>query len=200
MQSVKGFVTPIVLLIGFLPAYSARACDCMPFSVEQSWEGATAVFVGEICSERINILSPWTRTIEFRVLQSWKGATDEGLVAVVVPISGSNCGPDDTKPGERFLVFATVDESQTLSAICGAQRLCAPENGIEDAEELESLGIEPLLEDGFDLAQLRLFCDTGESSQAVDCAPPLFGLCGVGMFGPSLLLTTVLLVRFRRSA
>lgn len=166
-----------------LGTVAVHACDCAaPPDTEQRINDSDAVFVGIITEKGPNfpITQPLRyRSINFEVLQSWKGVVGTEVGIISLPGSGGNCA-FEYAVGEKLLVYAKVraDEGALFAGLCSARRL-----RLRDSEEpivdFSHLGFEELaLIDGPD----PMFPPDDLSNLGSTLA-----LCGAGMEFFSLL-------------
>ncbi len=174
---------------------AAQACDCeSPPNAAQAFNDHDAVFVGVIVDQEPGFLisgDPSPRSVNFDVLQSWKGVV--GTEVGVLTSSGGSaaCGLDNAI-GEKLLIYATTnaDEETLMTGLCAVRLFDCPYDGCqalaeEQIAEFSRLNIEELaLRDGLDPsypphdlssdAPGRTLCGTGLGLWTVLCAAGWF--------------------------
>ncbi|HEU4930453.1 MAG TPA: hypothetical protein VFT48_00160 [Pyrinomonadaceae bacterium] len=109
-------VATMFLVFGFGYAVS-HACFCIPLDVQESYDNAKAVFVGQV----LDVIPPRStdpnaefvdaaHTIKFRVDKSWKGLflTEASVLTRLDSCFGLHPAP---RTGDRYLVYArAVDQ------------------------------------------------------------------------------------------
>lgn len=98
----------VAVVVTCAPAL-ALACSPAPTSLLEKFTGASSVFVG-----RMEAVRPDGR-YDLRVLEAFKGVAAEATVPTRLAI-GTQCGFDEPKPGERYLVIARGDEPVTTAS------------------------------------------------------------------------------------
>lgn len=136
----------------------ADACSCDPITVEDAAARADAVFLGQVMTTAVSE-NGYERRIVFRVLQSWKGATD--TVTVLTASDSGMCGLDDVVPGKPFLIYASLRREMGVlhTGECArSAELCEPDPHVSDIEELVALEYHPLLSNGLLLDDWSTVC------------------------------------------
>jgi hypothetical protein len=104
----------VVLLALLFSANIASACKCAPPpSVSQSFQSATAVFIGKV--ETVEEVK-FQRVITLRVIEAFKGVGDKTLV-LHTGSGGGDCGYPFVI-GQSYLVYASGTSDDLGTNIC----------------------------------------------------------------------------------
>ena len=181
---------------------SALACIIIGPTFEEALAEADVIFVGEVCGDfLVNRLvgqyGATHRIFGFRVLQSWKGLTEPGMIEITTPLL---CGFDPPSAGDIFLVYGfRHPETGELGAhwASGTTEICdgISEPGLDDIMQFEPLGYFPLIADGPTTQEVLNICDADAvarqylESDSCDLKLNLnhlfdFAPCGIGSLLP----------------
>lgn len=152
----------------------ARACSCLPPpSIQDAFDSATAVFLGEVQSQSIRSLGQFGyRVINFRVIESWKGVTGE-YVGIVTPDNQALCGISPLD-GQLLLIYTNssgssfgISDDELTVSLCS--RGSIEKTSSADIEQFEILGIDTLeLISGPDPLYPPYFCTNDISNNDSD--------------------------------
>lgn len=162
-----------------LGAAHSHACSCLrPTVVEEQFDIADVVFFGRVASQ--NVVDN-ERRIDFQVLTSWKGVTTPTItLTTAASCAGCGIGPDN---GDEILVYAIID-TMTGGVVTD---LCTRtgERGapLEDIEEFQSLGFDPIVRYGDEPTFLRLPCGLGMTFGIASCTFALVAVGGIRRIG-----------------
>lgn len=128
--------TFLATILSFQAPGTALACSCLQQSLQESIDGADAIFLGavnEISSEDYQL------AVSFHVKESWKGFEEEGITRMTVHTTSDSaaCGFNFIE-GEEYLVYANVNDKtgNVHTGLCSATKERA--YATEDLEVLES--------------------------------------------------------------
>ncbi len=131
-----------------LCAPNSYSCTCVKPEIQEAFDEARAVFVGEVTE----IVKPHTDnpealpadrlyTVKFKVEKSWKGASFLDIPALEITILSDqgrggclSWGP--FVKGERYLVYAEETKEKNIAVLFSCNRTASVTNAVEDLKEL----------------------------------------------------------------
>ena len=130
------------LLAGLISLASASACECVPETLEQSYENAEIVFSGHVSelfayptAEEIQDKEFSEFLVTFTTYRWWKGER-QSKIEVSTQADVDDCGYA-FRVDQAYLVFVTKEEERLIVKSCGPTGLL--ENAADAIAELDAL-------------------------------------------------------------